>query len=417
MRHLPVDDPEVARIIEQEKKRLENTLDLIAAENYPPQSILEAQGSVFSVKAAEGYPGNRFHAGCGFTDELESLAVSRAKILFGAEHANVQPHSGVSANLAVYFSVLQMGDPVLSMKLSHGGHLSHGDPASITHKCFTFHHYSVDPGSERIDYDQVARMAARVKPKMIVAGASSYSRLIDYEKIAEIAKDCHAMLLVDMAHIAGLVAAKVIPSPVPVSDFVTFTTYKTLMGGRGGVILCKDQYRSKLNRSIFPGAQGTTAVNVIAAKAVCFKLAMALKFIDIQKNILRNAACAAEAFIEKGYRLVSGGTDNHMVLLDLRSKDLTGKQAEDILESVGIVVNRNVIPYDPESTMTTSGLRLGFSVAAARGMGPSEVSQIVDLIDSTLTGPDRTEILEKVAGAVKALCKKFPYYSSESEAV
>lgn len=417
MGHLPTDDPEVARIIEQEKNRLENTLDLIAAENYPPESILEAQGSVFSIKAAEGYPGNRFHAGCGFCDELEALSVSRAKTLFGAEHANVQPHSGVSANLAVYFSVLDVGDPILSMKLSHGGHLSHGDPASITHKCFSFHHYRVDPESERIDYNQVAQLAARIKPRMIVAGASSYSRLIDYEKMAEIANDCNAMLMVDMAHIAGLVAAKVIPSPVPVSDFVTFTTYKTLMGGRGGVILCKEKYRSKLNRTIFPGAQGTTAMNVIAAKAVCFKLAMETKFIDIQKSILENAVCAGEAFVEKGYRLVSGGTDNHMVLLDLRSKGFTGKQAEDMLESVGIVVNRNVIPYDPESTMTTSGLRLGFSVASARGMGISEVRLIVDLIDSALTGSGRTEALEKVAESVKDLCKRFPYYSPESEAV
>ena len=417
MKYLLTDDPEVARITEQEEQRLENTLDLIAAENYPPKSILEAQGSVFSIKAAEGYPGNRFHAGCRHSDELETLAIERAKALFNADHANVQPHSGVSANLAVYFSVLDVGDPVLSMKLSHGGHLSHGDPASITHKCFRFHHYSVDSESERIDYNQVAQLAARIKPRMIVAGASSYSRLIDYEKMAEIANDCNAMLLVDMAHIAGLVAAKVIPSPVPVSDFVTFTTYKTLMGGRGGVILCREKYRLKLNRTIFPGAQGTTAMNVIAAKAVCFKLAMETKFIDIQKSILENAVCAGEAFVEKGYRLVSGGTDNHMVLLDLRPKDFTGKQAEDILESVGIVVNRNVIPYDPESTMTTSGLRLGFLVAAARGMGTSEVRLIVDLIDSALTGSDRTEVLEKVAESVKDLCKRFPYYSPESEAV
>ena len=417
MKYLLTDDPEVARITEQEEQRLENTLDLIAAENYPPKSILEAQGSVFSIKAAEGYPGNRFHAGCRHSDELETLAIERAKALFNADHANVQPHSVVSANLAVYFSVLDVGDPVLSMKLSHGGHLSHGDPASITHKCFRFHHYSVDSESERIDYNQVAQLAARIKPRMIVAGASSYSRLIDYEKMAEIANDCNAMLLVDMAHIAGLVAAKVIPSPVPVSDFVTFTTYKTLMGGRGGVILCREKYRLKLNRTIFPGAQGTTAMNVIAAKAVCFKLAMEPKFIDIQKSILENAVCAGEAFVEKGYRLVSGGTDNHMVLLDLRPKGFTGKQAEDILESVGIVVNRNVIPYDPESTMTTSGLRLGFSVAAARGMGISEVRLIVDLIDSALTGSDRPEVLEKVADSVKDLCKRFPYYSPESEAV
>lgn len=410
MNQLLLDDPEVARIIEQEKDRLEYTLDLIAAENYAPDSILEAQGSVFSIKAAEGFPGHRFHAGCGPGDALETLAVERAKKLFGADHANVQPHSGVSANLAVYFSVLKVGDPVLSMKLSHGGHLSHGDPASITHKCFTFHHYSVDPDTERIDYDEIAEMAAAVRPKMIVAGASSYSRLIDYRRMAEIAADNNALLLVDMAHIAGLVAAKVIPSPVPVSDFVTFTTYKTLMGGRGGVILCKDTYRSKLDRTIFPGAQGTPALNVIAAKAVCFKLAMEQKFIDIQKTILNNARCAGEVFLRKGYRLVSGGTDNHMVLLDLRAKGLTGKQAEDILESVGVIVNRNVIPYDPESSMTASGIRLGFSVVAARGMGTEEVAHIVDLVDRALTGVDRPDVLNTVADEVKTLCTQFPYY-------
>ncbi len=409
MIHLSIDDPQVARIVEQEKERLENTLDLIAAENYPPESILEAQGSVFSIKAAEGYPGHRFHAGCAHSDALEALAVGRAKKLFGADHANVQPHSGVSANLAVYFSVLNVGDPILSMKLSHGGHLSHGDPASITHKCFTFHHYSVDPNTERIDYEEVAKMAATVRPKMIVAGASSYSRLIDYARISKIAEENNALLLVDMAHIAGLVAAKVIPSPVPVSDFVTFTTYKTLMGGRGGVILCKDKYRSQLDRTLFPGAQGTPSLNAIAAKAVCFKLAMEPKFIDIQKTILRNAAFAGEVFHHKGYRLVSGGTDNHMVLLDLRSKGLTGKRAEDILESVGIMVNRNVIPYDPERTLITSGIRLGFSAVAARGMGTDEVALIVDLIDRALTGSDRADAIRQVAGKVKSLCKAFPY--------
>ncbi len=412
MKHLPIDDPEVARIIKTEKDRLEDTLDLIAAENYPPESILEAQGSVFSIKAAEGYPGNRFHAGCVHSDALETLAVERAKALFGADHANVQPHSGVSANLGVYFSVLKVGDPILSMKLSHGGHLSHGDPASITHKCFTFHHYSVDPNSERIDYDEAANMAAAIRPKMIVAGASSYSRLIDYARLAEIAKKNNALLLVDMAHIAGLAAAKVIPSPVPFGDFVTFTTYKTLMGGRGGVILCKETFGSKLDRTLFPGAQGTPSLNAIAAKAVCFKLAMGQRFIDIQKNILKNAQCAGEAFRRKGYRLVSGGTDNHMLLLDLRSKGITGKQAEDILESVGIIVNRNVIPYDPEGTMTTSGMRLGFSVLAARGMGTGEVTHIVDLIDHTLAGSDRPDVLSRITGEVAALCKQFPYYRS-----
>jgi len=410
MKYLSTDDPEVARITEQEEQRLEDTLDLIAAENYPPKSILEAQGSVFSIKAAEGYPGNRFHAGCRHFDELETLAIERAKALFNADHANVQPHSGVSANLAVYFSVLNVGDPVLSMKLSHGGHLSHGDPASITHKCFTFHHYSVNPKTELIDYDELSAMASEIQPKMIVAGASSYSRLIDYERIADIARANRALLLVDMAHIAGLVAAKVIPSPVAVSDFVTFTTYKTLMGGRGGVILCKKPYARRLDQAIFPGAQGTPSMNLLAAKAVCFKLAMKDRFVEIQKGILENAVYAADALAAKGYRLVSGGTDNHMVLLNLHSKGLTGKQAEETLESVGIVVNRNVIPFDPEKPNITSGLRLGFSAVTTRGMKLPEIEQLVELIDHSLTGKDDPNRLQEVAEGVKHLCEKYPYH-------
>ena len=268
------DDPEVARIIRNEESRVENTLDLIAAENHAPASILESQGSIFNLKAAEGFPGNRFHAGCRFADELEQLAITRVKDLFGAEHANVQPHSGVAANLAVYFSVLDIGDRILSMKLSHGGHLSHGDPASMTSKCFDFQHYGLDLKTERIDYEAVENLANEFKPRMIVAGASSYPRLIDYARLAEIANSVSAFLLVDMAHIAGLVAAGVIPSPVPYADFVTFTTYKTLRGGRGGVILCRQDHADRLDRSIFPGGQGTPSLNFVAAKAVCFHLAM-----------------------------------------------------------------------------------------------------------------------------------------------
>ena len=411
MKHLWVDDPEVAELVIREEKRLENTLDLIAAENYPPKSIMEAQGSVLGIKAAEGYPGHRFHAGCRHVDELEKIAIERAKTLFGADHANVQPHSGVSANLAVYFSVLKVGDPILSMKLSHGGHLSHGDPSSITHKCFCFRHYSVNPKTERLDYDEVASIAAEFKPKMIVAGASSYSRRIDYEKFAEIAQANGAMLLVDMAHIAGLVAARVIPSPVSVSDFVTFTTYKTLMGGRGGVILCKQKYAKKIDQAIFPGAQGTASMNTVTAKAVCFKQAMGEKFVEIQRGILDNAACAAEAFARKGFRLVSGGTDNHMVLLDLRSIGLQGKPAEDILESVGIIVNRNVIPFDPENPNIASGLRIGFSAVTTRGMEKPEVLHIVELIDRALTDRNDQQVLNQVSDEVASLCQRFPYYA------
>ena len=407
MGYLANDDPEITRIIRDEESRIENTLDLIAAENHPPPSILEAQGSIFTLKAAEGYPGNRFHAGCRFVDELESLAVERAQKLFYAGHANVQPHSGVSANLAVYFSVLEIGDRILSMKLAHGGHLSHGDAASITSKCFNFNHYGVHAQSECIDYDEVRRLAERFNPRMIVAGASSYPRLIDYEQFAEIAKKVSAYLLVDMAHIAGLVAGGVIPSPVPHADFVTFTTYKTLKGGRGGVILCKKKHAPKIDRTIFPGGQGTTAFNIMAAKAVCFKLAGENAFKDLQAKTLINAACFATGFEEKGYRVVSGGTDNHLVLVDLRSKGLTGNVAEKIMESVGIIVNRNVIPDDPEKPNIASAIRIGSPAITSRGMGETEVIKIVELIDTVLMNRENMETLSQVSNKVLSLCKKF----------
>ena len=407
MKFLPDDDPEIAGIIRGEESRIENTLDLIAAENHAPHSILEAQGSVFTLKAAEGYPDNRFHAGCQFVDELERLAVERAKNLFGADHANVQPHSGVSANLAVYFSVLQIGDRILSMKLAHGGHLSHGDAASITSKCFEFEHYGVHDQSECIDYDEVRYAAKSFKPRMIVAGASSYPRLIDYEQFAEIAASVSAYLLVDMAHIAGLVAAGVIPSPVPHADFVTFTTYKTLRGGRGGVILCKKEHAGRIDRTIFPGGQGTTAFNIMAAKAVCFKLAMENVFKDLQAKTLTNAACFAAEFQKRGYRIVSGGTDNHLILVDLRPKALSGDLAEKVLESVGIIVNRNVIPNDPEKPDIASGIRIGSPAITSRGMGKSDVIKIVELIDTALTNRENKKILSQVSTEVLSLCKKY----------
>lgn len=408
MKFLPDDDPELAGIIREEESRIENTLDLIAAENHPPPSILEAQGSVFTLKAAEGYPGNRFHAGCQFVDELERLAVQRAKTLFGADHANLQPHSGVSANLAVYFSVLKIGDRILSMKLAHGGHLSHGDAASITSKCFEFEHYGVQDQSECIDYDEVRHLAERFKPRMIVAGASSYPRLIDYERFAQIAEGVSSYLLVDMAHIAGLVAGGLIPSPVPHADFVTFTTYKTLRGGRGGVILCKKEHAAKIDRTIFPGGQGTTAFNIMAAKAVCFKLAMQSAFKDLQAKTLVNAACFAAEFEKRGYRIVSGGTDNHLILLDLRPKDLTGDVAEKVLESVGIIVNRNVIPNDPEKPDIASGIRIGSPAITSRGTGEAEVIRIVELIDTALMNRENNERLAQVYAEVLSLCKKYP---------
>jgi glycine hydroxymethyltransferase len=408
--HIQKDDPEVAQLIEKEEFRINSTIDLIASENHAPRSIMEAQGSIFTTKAVEGYPRKRFHAGCVYVDELENLAISRAKKLFDAEYANVQPHTGVAANLAVYFSVLNIGDKVLAMKLAHGGHLSHGHPSSITSKCFNFSHYSVNPQTECIDYNEIRCLALKNKPKMIVTGASAYSRLIDYARVAEIAAEVSAYTMVDMAHLAGLVAAKCIPSPVPHSDFVTFTMYKTLCGGRGGVILSRKKHAKKIDHAIFPGSQGTPHTNSIAAKAVAFKLAMASEFVAIQKKILENAVCLAQELEKKGYRIVYGGTDNHTVLLDLRSKGLTGDIAEKTLESVGIMTNKNVIPYDPEKPMVSSGLRLGTAAVSTRGMGVKEVVKIAALIDEALVNHENQTVLDGVAAAVLHLCRDFPVY-------
>jgi glycine hydroxymethyltransferase len=407
---LAQDDPQVFRIVRKESVRVENTLDLIAAENHPPLSILEAQGSILGMKAAEGYPGRRFHAGCRHADEVERLAVARARTLFGAEHVNVQPHSGVSANLAVYFSVLTPGDRVLSMRLDHGGHLSHGDSASITSRCFEFRHYGVDARSERIDYREVRRIAAEFRPRMIVAGASSYPRRIDYEAFAEIARKHAAYLLVDMAHIAGLVAGRAIPSPVPVSDFVTFTTYKTLQGGRGGVILCRKKHAPRIEKTLFPGAQGTPSLNLVAAKAVCFKRAAEPSFRSYQRKIVANAKLLAAALQKRGYRIVSGGTDIHLVLVDLGSKGLTGKAAETALESVGIIVNRNPIPNDPRPPEVAGGIRIGSAAITARGIPRPEMEKIVEWIDKALAYPDRKPVLSAIAAEVAEFCAAFPVY-------
>jgi glycine hydroxymethyltransferase len=410
MKHLQVDDTEVAKLIQKEALRIDNTLDLIASENHPAPSILEATGSIFSAKTVEGYPGKRFHAGCTHVDDLERLAVARAKKLFGAGHANVQPHTGVAANLAVYFSVLEIGDKVLAMKLDHGGHLSHGHPSSITSKCFDFRHYGVNRDTERIDYDEIEELALKLRPRMIVTGASAYSRLIDYERVAAIAAKISAYTMVDMAHIAGLVAAKVIPGPVPHSDFVTFTMYKTMGGGRGGVILCREKFAQKIDSAIFPGTQGTPHVNSMAAKAVCFKLAMQPSFTETQKTTLANAAGLAREMAKRGYRIVFGGTENHTVLLDLRPKGLTGDIAEAVLESVGIMTNKNVIPHDPEKPLVTSGLRLGTSAISTRGMGPDEVVRMAELMDRALMNRTDKVGLNRVSDDVSLLCSQFPVY-------
>jgi len=411
MKFLSKDDPEVAELIKKEESRIENTIDLIASENHSPRSIMEVLGSVFNTKTIEGYPGKRFHAGCIYADEVENLAISRGKQLFGAEYINVQPHSGTSANLAVYFSVLEMGDRILAMSLPHGGHLSHGHRASITSRCFEFNHYGVNNKTELIDYDEVRELSHKFKPRMIVAGASSYPRLIDYEKMAEIAKEVSSYLFTDMAHLGGLVAAKVIPSPVPHSDFVTFTCYKTMMGGRGGVILCKQDYGKKIDSAIFPGCQGTSAVNLIVAKALIFKLAMEPEFVDIQKKTLENAAYLAKQLDKKGYRIVTGGTDNHQVLVDVTPKGLKGNAAEKVLEFVGVIANRNVIPIDSDSPGTVSGLRLGSSAVTSRGMGKPEIVKIADLIDAAIVNHENKDVLDRVSKEVFELCKKFPVYS------
>lgn len=411
MKFLSKDDPEVAELIKKEESRIENTIDLIASENHSPRSIMEVLGSVFNTKTIEGYPGKRFHAGCIYADEVENLAISRGKQLFGAEYINVQPHSGTSANLAVYFSVLEMGDRILAMSLPHGGHLSHGHRASITSRCFEFNHYGVNNKTELIDYDEVRELSHKFKPRMIVAGASSYPRLIDYEKMAEIAKEVSSYLFTDMAHLGGLVAAKVIPSPVPHSDFVTFTCYKTMMGGRGGVILCKQDYGKKIDSAIFPGCQGTSAVNLIVAKALIFKLAMEPEFVDIQKKTLENAAYLAKQLDKKGYRIVTGGTDNHQVLVDVTPKGLKGNAAEKFLEFVGVIANRNVIPIDSDSPGTVSGLRLGSSAVTSRGMGKPEIVKIADLIDAAIVNHENKDVLDRVSKEVFELCKKFPVYS------
>ncbi len=408
MKNLKYDDPMLMELIELEAERIENTIDLVASETHMPRSVLEEMGSVLNHKTIEGYPGKRFHGGCEYVDIVETLAIDRMKNLFQAEHANVQPHSGSSANFAVYFSVLNIGAKVLSMGLAHGGHLTHGHFASMTSKCFDFQHYSVDLQTELIDYESVARKAEQFKPEMIVAGASSYPRLIDYDKMYQIARSVGAYLFVDMAHIAGLVAAKLIPSPVVYADFVSFTTFKTMMGGRGGVILCKKEYADAVDKAVFPGTQGTSAVSNIAGKATIAKLAGEPKFVNVQRATLNNAAVLAKELSNKGYRLVGGGTDTHQVVIDVTSKGLNGDQAENILESIGIITNRNFIPGD--TGKKTSGLRLGTGPISVRGIKKDYVVQIADIIDTALMQMNNKKVLDKLGKDVFGICKQFPVY-------
>jgi glycine hydroxymethyltransferase len=405
---LEFDDPVVTDLIERESVRQNATLNLIAAESTAPPAVLRALGSVFNNKPAEGYPARRYHRGCELADELELVAVERAQSLFGSEHANVQVHSGVGANMAVYAAILEPGDRVVSMSLRHGGHLSHGANASLTGKLYDFRQYGVRADTEQIDYDEVRDLAREHRPKLIVAGGSSYPRRIDYALLRSIADSAGAALLVDMSHISGLVAAGVIPSPVPHAQFVTTTTYKSLLGPHGGVILCGAEHAAAIDRAVFPGTQGTPTMGQVAAKAVCFAYARTEPFREIQHAIVANAAVLGAVLADAGYRLVSGGTDNHLVLLDLRPMGLTGDVAETALEAVGILGNRNAIPFDPAPIRQTSGLRLGTPGTSLRGMREPEMRRIGVLIAATLGAIDDEDVAARVRSEVAELAAAFP---------
>jgi len=399
-------DPELAEAIFLEKNRQSSKIELIASENFVSPAVMAAQGSVLTNKYAEGYPGKRYYGGCEFVDIAENLARDRVKKLFGAEHANVQPHSGANANTAVYFAMLQPGDTVLGMNLNHGGHLSHGSPVNISGKYFNFEAYGVEEGTEVIDYDKVLARAKETQPKMIVAGASAYPRILDFKKFREIADEVGAYLMVDMAHIAGLVAAGLHPNPVEYADFVTTTTHKTLRGPRGGLILCKEQYAKQIDKAIFPGIQGGPLMHVIAAKAVCFHEALQPEFKEYQKQIVSNAQALAAGLQNQGFRLVSGGTDNHLMLIDVKSKGLTGKEAETMLDDANVTVNKNTIPFETESPSVTSGIRIGTPAVTSRGMKEAEMDEIAAIFETVLLKKDQEQAKEMV----KALTDRFPLY-------
>ncbi len=403
-----VKDPEIYKAIEGELERERKSIILIASENYAPPEVLEAQGCVLTNKYAEGYPGRRYYGGCRFVDQVEEIAIERAKKLFGAEHANVQPHSGTSANMAVYFAVLKPGDKILAMDLAHGGHLSHGSPVNFSGRMYEIHTYGVDRETERIPMNRVREIALKVKPRMIVAGASSYPMIIDFKAFREIADEVGAYLMVDMAHFAGLVAGGVYPSPVPYADFVTFTTHKTLMGPRGGVVLCKRDYAEVIDKTVFPGIQGGPLMHVIAAKAICFKNAMEEWFKRYSKGIVENSIALASFMRDRGYRLVAGGTETHLFLVDLRNVGITGKEAEARLEEAGIVVNKNMIPFDPYPPAVTSGIRIGTPAVTARGMGKDEMKKVADFMDRVLKGEDP----KRVKKEVEAFLEGYPVYAN-----
>ena len=401
-------DPEVASLIKREEERQRCKLVLIAAENYASQAVLEAQGSLLTNKYAEGYPGQRYYGSCHEIDEVETIAIERAKQVFDAEHANVQPHSGTQANAAAYLALLDYGDTVMGMNLAHGGHLSHGSAVSFSGKWYRFIHYGVNRETERLDYEEIERLAKKHKPRLLVAGASSYPRIIDFEKLSFIAEQAGAKLMVDMAHIAGLVAAGVHPSPIPWADVVTSSTHKTLRGPRAGFILSKQEYASQLDAAVFPGMQGGPLMHVIAAKAVAFCEAMQPEFISYQKKVVENAQVLASELQNLGFRLVAGGTDNHLILVDLRGMGITGKLAEEVLDDASISVNRNSIPFDPNPPRVTSGIRLGTPAVTTRGLGSSEMKQIALLIHKVLTNPGDEKIRQQVSEEVEGITTSFP---------
>lgn len=406
-------DPEVARAILQETRRQAGKLNLITSENFVSEAVLEAQGSVLTNKYAEGYPGKRYYGGCKFVDTVEDLAIERCKQLFGAEHVNVQPHSGTQANMAVYFSVLQPGDTILGMNLSHGGHLSHGSPTNFSGRFYHVVSYGVDRETETIDFNEVEALAKKHRPKLIVAGASAYPRVIDFEKFRMVADQAGAMVVADIAHIAGLVATGFHPSPVKSSEFVTSTTHKTLRGPRGGFVMCRKEFAKMLDSCVFPGMQGGPLMHVIAAKAVAFKEALSDEFKDYQSQVVKNARTMADELLSQGFRLVSGGTDNHMVLVDLTDKGITGKDAQEVLDRTGIAVNKNNIPFDTRGPQIASGIRIGTPAVTTRGMKEGEMKIIAHLISEVLKHMDNEKRLQEIGEEVKALCEKFSLYSEK----
>jgi len=403
-------DPEIWELIKSEAERLSGQLEMIASENLASRAVMEAEGSPLMNKYAEGYPRARYYGGCQYVDQVEELARERLKTLFGAEYANVQPHSGTQANMGVYFAVLEPGDTILSMNLAHGGHLSHGSPVNFSGKLYRIVHYGVSRETETIDYEEVRRLALEHRPKMIVAGASAYPRVIDFEAFYTIAQEVGAYLMVDMAHIAGLVAAGIHSSPVPFADFVTSTTHKTMRGPRGGFILAKERYGKLIDKTIFPGIQGGPHMNIIAAKAVCFKEALSPEFKAYQQQVVSNARKLAEVLSAEGFRLVSGGTDNHLILVDLSKQGLTGAEAEEALDRAGITVNKNAIPFDPLPPKVTSGIRIGTPAVTTRGLKEREMEMVGEWISAVLKDPKNESLLREIREKVRRLCEEFPVY-------